>query len=217
VLLCVEKSCYVKAGQEALPVLEQEEERFTAVLSEIDNECLADAAEHHRQMAEEYTEAARAATAGDVGAVEAAVARADDQEIAFVEKLGSCGFSAGRIEEIASELRTARTEVIRLAAKFNECSSPSCADSVARRLKKTAHAATRHIDEYMAEIDEAGPDDEQKTCIKHGLTLARRAYKEYEKAANAILSRDYQAAERHSLRSQELSAQGSETTAACFG
>jgi hypothetical protein len=214
--LCVEKSCYVKAGQEALPILEHEEERFAAVLSETDNECLAAAAEHHRRMAGDYVEAAQAATAGNVDAMDAAFARADDQEIAFGEKLGSCGFAEGRLAEITSKLGTTRAEIIRLSAELYECSSRSCLDSAAKRLKATAHAGTLHIDEFMAEIPKAGLADEQKTCLWHGLALTRQAYEEWEKAAKALLSRHYQAAERHGVRSQELAGQASQALATCL-
>jgi hypothetical protein len=213
--LCVEKSCYVKAGQEALPILEQEEARFATVLSETDNECLAAAAEHHRRMAGEYVEAAQAATAGNLDAMDAAFARADDQELAFGEKLRSCGFAEGPFAEISSKLGTTRADIIRLSAELYECSSRSCLDSAAKRLKATAHAGTLQIDELMAEIHKAGLADEQKTCLEHGLALAGRGYEEWERAAKALLSRNYQAAERHSVRSQGLAARASEALAAC--
>jgi hypothetical protein len=213
-----EPSCYRAAGREALAVVPQERARFAAALAETDNECLREAGDLFDDALGAYAEAARAAAAGDVAATDAAVSRSTRSEIAYVDKVGDCGFSEGRFAEVQTAQRTVNADVLRIVQELEGCSELSCVQAAARRLEAKAREGVAHMDELMAGLRELAQEEDTQVpgCLERGLEWSRQSFAALERTAVAIQAADVEAAEREGSRSDELAAQSQEEIARCI-
>ena len=137
----------------------------------------------YRDSLAAYRDAGKAASAGDVAATEAAIARTDDLEFAHMQKVGECGGLEGRLAESTSVLRGAGIELLRLEKELAACVDVACVVEAGTRGEQLAREAVEAVDEVLAGL----PDDEPvPPCLPRALKEMRRAFGAMKSAMQAV-------------------------------
>jgi hypothetical protein len=207
-------ACYRQAAPKLVAVVEDEQERVSRALAETDNACLRKVGVAYDRVLEAYEGAGQAGVAGDAQAVEAALSRSSEREIAFLDEMGECGFSQGRVAEISAAMRAVNTDVIRIVEELVACEQRACIVDTTGRLEATAREGRARIDEMEAEIE---GEEGFPACIAPGFALLRQSFTALEQTAVAVREGQAERAEREGVRADELRAQASEDIAACLG
>lgn len=213
--LCLpeDAACFRRAGPEIVDVVDRQRRAVDVAFANTDHACLQRVVGLYRDSLAAYGKAGEAASAGDTGAAEAAMARTTDLEIAYMEAIGGCGFIEGRMAESSSALRTTGIELMRLEREFTACADEACVVEVAGRGRHLAGEAAAGIDEVLAGLPEEEP---VPPCFPRALRDLRGSFEIAGSAMQAIEDLDIATAERESLRANELSAQALEDMAACM-
>jgi hypothetical protein len=214
--LCVpeEPACYTGAGPEVVAVVEREAERVATVLAETDHACLAEVGALYEDVLDAYGEAGRAAVAGDAAAVDAALSRSSERELAYLDKLGECGSSQGRLAEISGSLRAVNADVIRIVEDLLACETDvRCVQETARQLQAKGREGRARVDELMTEVE---GEDEVPGCVPPAVALVRESFAALERTAVAVQAGEVETAEREGVRADELRAQAAEDIADCL-
>ena len=140
--------CYRRSGPALSVVAARQKARLTAALRETDNSCLKKTSGVVVQDLDAYLGAGRAATAGDPIRAEKELARSTDLEIAYEHRICTCGFTQGRLHEIASRVRLANAAILRLGDEMRACRTVPCVHRVARRLGQEAGKGISNLDEF---------------------------------------------------------------------
>jgi hypothetical protein len=214
--LCLPKdlACYRRAAPKLIAVVEEEQERVSRAMAETDNACLRKAGVAYDRVLEAYKGAGQAGVAGDAEAVDAALSRSSEHEIAFLDEIGECGFSRGRLAEINAAMRAVHADVIRIVEELVACERVACIEDTTRRLQATAREGRARIDELTAEIE---GEEGVPACIAPVFVLMRQSFKALEQTAVAVREGEAERAEREGVRADELRAQAAEDLAACLG
>jgi hypothetical protein len=208
-----QRRCYRDAGPTVVSVVERERAAFDDALSETDNECLADAGGAYADALDAYSRAGEAAVRGRPAAVDRAIARSTEAQIAFLERIGECGFSQGRYAEVGAMMRRVGIDILRLSTEGDACPDEACVRDVARRMEGKAQEGLRALDEFLAEA-RAG---DAPACLVGSLENMRTAYQALERASSAVQERRYRIAEREGERATRFGAQAQDDLAACLG
>ncbi len=213
--LCLpeQRRCYRDAGTTVVAVVERERAAFDDALAETDNECLADAGGAYADALDAYARAGEAAVRGRPAAVDRAIARSTEAQIAFLERIGECGFSQGRFAEVGATMRRVGIDVLRLSTEGDACRDEACVVDVARRMEGKAREGLRALDEFLAEV-RAG---DAPACLDGSLENMRTAYQALERASSAVQERRYRVADREGERAMRFGARAQDDLAACLG
>ena len=208
-----EPRCYRDAGPRVVTVVERERAALAETLAATDDECLGEVGDLYGDSLAAYAEAGRAASAGRPAAVDRAIERSTEAEIAYLEKMGDCGFSQGRFREAGAEMRRIGVDVLRLTAEMDECASEACLVRVARRLEAAAREGVASIDPVLEELR---AEEDVPACMPASLETMREAYGALVRMSSAFGKRDYEAAERAGARAATLGTRAQEDLAACL-
>jgi hypothetical protein len=207
-------ACYRRAAPKLVAVVEEEQERVSRALAETDNACLRKVGAAYDRVLEAYRGAGQAGVAGDAEAVGAALSRSSEREIAFLDEMGECGFSQGRLAEVSAGMRAVNADVIRIVEELVACERVACIEDTTRRLQATAREGRARIDDLQAELE---GEEDVPACITPAFTLMRQSFTALEQTAVAVREGEAERAEREGARADELRAQAAEDLAACLG
>ncbi len=206
--------CYDEAGPTVVEVVEREQAQLEDALAQTDDDCLAEVGALYSDALDAYGDAGRAAVRGRPAAVDRAITRSTEAEIAYLEKMGDCGFSQGRLGEAGARLRRVDAELLRLGEEITACPDEACVVRVARKMEATGREGLRSVDEMLREV--RGEED-APACLAASFSTVRDAYETLVRASRALQARDYEAAERGGTRSIKLAAEAQEDLADCLG
>jgi hypothetical protein len=205
--------CYRQAGPEIVSVVDRAQRAAETAVANTDDDCLQEAAGLFRDSLEAYGDAGRAATAGDVPAVDAAIAETTRLEIAYHERISECGFVEGRIAEQSAALREVDVALLRLGEELAACSTEACALDVIARTKAAADDGVAAVDRLRAEMAE---DDEVPECVPAVLGKRRGAFIQLKSAWESLEAGDIVAFENKAKLAAELETAVAGEMAACL-
>jgi hypothetical protein len=215
-LLCLPErpACYRRSGPAVVSVVERERRRVDVALENTDDTCLEEVASLYGRSLDEYGNAGQAATTADVAAVDAALAKTTELEIAYSEKLGTCGFAEGELARAGTKLREANTGMLRLEQEFAACQDEACVTEVAGRGRRLATDAAASVDELLADLEKQGED--VPSCFPRALRKWQDAFRAVGGAMAALEDLDLETADRAGTQAGELAAEAQDDLADCM-
>jgi hypothetical protein len=207
--LCVpeDRTCYTRAGPEAVSVTTREKERFEEKMGQTDNSCLQEVATLYRNSLAAYLRAAKAASAGKPAVYDREFSRTTQLEISANRKLTECGFSTGRQAELTAAMREVNVDSLRLLDELSKCKDASCVTPRARQLRKRSDDGIAIIREFQGQVP---------PCFEEGFSLLLRSFQALRRTAIAIENGNVRVAERQGVESDRLRSQAQEHLATCI-
>ncbi len=206
--------CYREGGPAVVAVVERERAAFEEALTETDDECLAEAGDLYADSLDAYGAAGRAAARGRPGAVDRAIDRSTESELAFLAKVGDCGFAQGRYAEAGAAMRRVDADLLRLSTEMDACGRERCVAGVARRMEGTAREGLAVLDDFLRELR---AEADVPACLPASLGDMRTAFQSLARMSRALQDGDFETAEREGERAAERTATAQADLADCLG